>query len=273
MTYRYIIFATLKVSYIAFFADIFFLVCCYFEFKKGVLCMLRLILLMGMVSCFSAVHAFDMVTVHSNSTLFPKGQQLESNSPINIPADTEITVVFTSGEALTVKGPYQGQLRDPAQNNPVKDTKLIQTLSDMIIQQAQSAKRPSKTSVPDNLWSIDVSARKRHYCVTSDHITLWRPASESDIASDLLIKHKSSGQAVKAVWPAHQSTLNWPSSLPVVYGDTYTVEVTSARGSSSFKKVILYQLPSNLPTKSHKVVWMVGRGCIPQANMLLASVR
>jgi hypothetical protein len=235
--------------------------------------MLRLILFIGMFTYFSATHAADMVTIHSNSTtLFPQGQLLESDAPINIPLGTEITVVFTSGEALTIKGPYQGKLRDPAPSNQAKEAKLIQTLADMIIQQKSSTKRPSKISSPDDLWSIDISARKRHYCVTSNHITLWRPMDETDIASDLLIKHKSSGQEVKTVWPAHQTTLNWPNSLPVIYGDTYTVEVTSARGNSSFKKLVLYQLPSNLPTKSHKVVWMVGRGCIPQANMLLASV-
>lgn len=236
--------------------------------------MLRLIImLIGMLSYFSTVYAADMVTVHSNSTtLFPNGQLLDTSNPINIPSGTEITVVFTSGEALTVKGPYQGKLRDPAPNNRTKEVKLIQILADMITHQAHSTKRPSKISAPDDIWSVDVSARKRHYCVASDHITLWRPMSESDIASDLLIKHKSSGQEVKVVWPAHQTTLNWPNSLPVVYGDTYTIELSSARGNSSFKKLILYQLPSNLPTKSHKVVWMVGRGCIPQANMLLASV-
>jgi hypothetical protein len=118
------------------------------------------------------------------------------------------------------------------------------------------------------------STRKRFFCIApSSHVVLWRPKKQSHSASLLLIKHKSSGEEAKVVWPAYQTTLKWPNDLPVVYGDTYTVEVKPRRGSPSFKKLVLYQLPDSLPTKSHKVVWMAGRGCIPQANMLLASLR
>jgi len=115
---------------------------------------------------------------------------------------------------------------------------------------------------------------ERYYCIApSSNVVLWRPEEQSKTASMLHIKHKSSGKKARVVWPAYQTTLKWPQSLPVIYGETYAVKVKTRQKSPKFKKLILYQVPTELPTDSHKIVWMVGRGCIPQANLLLASLR
>lgn len=230
-------------------------------------------LLIGLTLLVGQAYAANMVIIHSNNTqLFPEGQILDSQQALNVPADTEISLVFNSGDAKTIVGPYQGSVQPP--NNAAESDNVAIKLASIIQsgQLNQPKLRPAISETPKDVWYVDVSTHKRQYCVARDNVTLWRPQSESQNAGDLSIKNKSSGEQSTSVWPARKSTLKWPSDLPVVYGSTYTVELNT-RGHSKFKKLVLYQLPNNLPTKSHKVVWMVGRGCIPQANMLLASLR
>ncbi len=246
-------------------------------------------LLLCITSLVSVVHAADMVVVHSNDTqLFPEGQLLDSHN-LNLPETAKITVVFATGGIKTVTGPYQGRLADPLAGTPVTDSKLVNELADAVKKidkflnkqtnlisrgpQLEKAIRRLPQQ-PQDIWWVNVSTRMRFYCIApASNVTLWRPEDESYGVSRLLIKHKKTDHKTEVEWPAYQTTLQWPEELPVIYGDTYMVTVKPRKGSTFFKKLKLFQLPEHLPTKSHKVVWMVSRRCIPQAHMLLASLR
>jgi hypothetical protein len=226
------------------------------------------VLILFLISIASVVQAADIVVVRSNPTgLFHAGKIIDSTKFVRLPPKTEITVVFANGNVRTVKGPYQGKLEMPLSYNAPSPT-LVTALSHFLMNQEQV-----RGSVPssDKLWSVDVSTPKRYYCIApANQVILWR--SESQSVNTLIIQNKRSGEKATVKWPAYQTTLKWPSTLPIHYGETYTVKLKTPNGSS-FKKLVLYKLPKSLPTKSHKVVWMVGRGCIPQAHMLLASLR
>ncbi|RKZ93047.1 MAG: hypothetical protein DRR19_02405 [Candidatus Parabeggiatoa sp. nov. 1] len=216
----------------------------------------------------------SMVVISSNTKLFPVGQLLNSHNDLNLPAETKITVVFDSGSVQKVTGPHWGPLTDPSLNTEA-NLNLVTALATLLTEpKVPHRGQKSNGQKLDNIWWVDVSAHKRFYCVApfSNDVILWRPEDQSQGASRLVIKHKRTGQKTTVVWPARQTTLEWPEQLPIVYGDTYLIRVKPRKGSPSFKKLVLYQLPNSLPTKSHKVVWMVGRGCIPQANLLLASL-
>jgi len=233
--------------------------------------LLRLpVVILCFISIVSVVQAADMVVVRSNPPkMVLAGTIIDSTQSIRLPPKTEITVVFANGSVQTVKGPYQGKLEMPLLDN-TPEPKLVTALSHFLINK-ETVRGPMLSSDKFKLWSVDVTTSKRFYCVApANRVMLWR--SESQSASILLIQNKKRGEKATVMWPAHQKTLKWPNRLPVHYGETYTIKLETRNGSS-FKKLVLYQLPKSLPTKSHKVVWMVGRGCIPQANMLLASLK
>jgi hypothetical protein len=235
---------------------------------SGVIFMWRSIVVMSFC-LVSMAQAADVVVVHSNSAEYPKGTLLDSQTAINLPAGKEMTVVFSSGQVQTFKNAYEGHLQD--NSGKAATAGLVDTLASLI-NTAQPITRGH--DIPQDVWLVDISTNKRFYCVSAnEHVTLWRPESESKTASTLQIKHKPTGQQAQVVWPANKSTIEWPSNMPVVYGDTYTLELSSLRGHSTFKKLVLYQLPDSLPSKSHQVVWMAGKGCIPQANLLLVNLR
>lgn len=234
------------------------------------------ILLWCITSLVSVVHATDMVVVRSNITQsFPKGKLLDQNTPITLPAEAEITVIFVSGAVKTVTGPYHGILTEPLPNQEVEPLD-INTLAKFLAQRTGTVRgtSPLLQQKPQDLWWVDVYRQERFYCVTpASNVTLWRPDEQSITASRLIIKRKTTDEQAEIDWPAYQTTLEWPlEELPVIYEETYTVTVKNPSGSS-FRKLILYQLPENLPTESHKVVWMVSRRCIGQAYMLLANLR
>lgn len=233
-------------------------------------------LLLLMCCLSSPSWAAEMVVIHANAAAKPLqvGTVLSQAQPVQLADNATVTLVFANGGVTTIHGPFNAQVTNPSTR--ANDAELVPSLSALLQDGRfnEPTLRARQQDTPSDIWLVDISTNKRHYCVAgSNQIMLWRPRTESLSASTLTIKHKSSGHEALVMWPAHQSTLAWPNSLPVVYGDTYTMELTSRRGSSSFKKLILYQLPDSLPTQSHKVVWMVGRGCIPQANMLLAQLR
>lgn len=236
--------------------------------------MSKYLLILLMLSYFiMPVSAADMVVIHSTTVHLPKGQLLESQKPINLSQDDELTVIFSTGGVQTLRGPYQGKASDPFKHTHKADPNLITALADSVNQTHwQPLVLRGQHTQPDDIWLIDISTKKRFYCVApSSQVTLWRPKDPS--AARLSIKHKTTGRHTQNMWPAQKTTFPWPNNLPIVYGDTYTLELEARQRSVLFKKLVLYQLPDSLPTDSHKVVWMVGKGCIPQANMLLASLR
>ncbi|KHD05307.1 hypothetical protein PN36_02360 [Candidatus Thiomargarita nelsonii] len=232
--------------------------------------MLRLPLIF-LTTLISVAQAADMVVIHSDEIqLFPRGQLLDSQTAINLPADANITVVFSSGGVQSISGPYQGRLEDPLKNKGNKgDDTLVTSLADFL----KTRETVRGILQLEKIWLIDISTQKRYFCIApSERVILWRPESKSYTASRLLITHKKTGQKARLKWPAYQARLPWPRYLPITYGEIYTIALTTYSRTTS-KELVLYQVPDSLPTNSHKVVWMVGRGCIPQANMLLAGLR
>jgi len=241
-------------------------------------------LLFLLIFCLAGINnvvtAEQLVVVHSTvPALFAEGQLLDSQMTVfNLPEQSEMTVVFQSGSVITLQGPYRGKVVDPMHSEGVAETttgiNLATALAEIIKSNELSTavrRGPHRTEQPD-IWSIDTSSTKRYYCVDpSKGVRLSR--TDSNIAARLSIKHKPSGQSIQVGWPAYRPAINWPEGLPLIYGETYTLELTTVHGNSSFKMLVLYRLPEGLPTDSHKVVWMAGKGCVPQASLLLASLR
>jgi len=252
-----------------------------------------LVMFCCIMSFINWVHAADNIVVirSTDSQLFSPGQLLELKKTIHLPPTVEITVVFPTGGVETITGPYHSRLIDPLagafetepklvkkdETEPELVKKLAHFISEQAREPVEGNKRATKQvlSSPQPMWAVDVNTSERYYCIapSSKNVVLWRPEEQSKTASMLHIKHKASGKKARVVWPARQITLKWPENLPIIYGETYTVKVKTRQRSPKFKKLILYQVPTELPTDSHKIVWMVGRGCIPQANLLLASLR
>jgi len=225
------------------------------------------ILILSIIATVNVTQAANMVVIHSNDTnLFSKGKLLDTEVSQNIPARVKITVVFESGSVKTVTGPYSQPLKDPL---AISDPKLVITLANFLKKKSNFRSRGEN---PRNPWLVDVNTTKRFYCIApSYNVILWRPKSDSQTASTLLIKHTRTARVVTVRWPAYKTILKWPSNLPVKYGDTYKIEVQT-RSNSSIKRLILHKLPIGFPTKSHKVVWMIGRGCVRQVNQLLSRL-
>jgi prepilin-type processing-associated H-X9-DG protein len=241
--------------------------------------MFRLFLLIiSVITLVEVVQAADAVVIRAHRTdSFHSGQLLDSQMDISLPDQADFTVVFADGHVQTITGPYQGQLTSSiefAPNDPEFLPNFVKALNEIKTLQERVTRGPSNN--PEDIWWVDVatqSTQQRFFCIApAINVVLWRPQSQSDSAATVLIKHRPTGKEAKAVWPAYQTTLKWPESLPIIDGETYNVEVKTRQGAFTFKRLVLYKVPDSLPTNSHKVVWMVGRGCISQANMLLASL-
>ncbi len=244
----------------------------------------RLFLLFISMTCLiEIVPAADAVVIHSHETeVFHQGQLINTEQDITLPKQAMVTVVFASGDVQTITGPYQGQLIEPLPHTQV-DSDFIANFVAALDKIDQKKKewgvlRIGPIKKTDDIWRVDVTSTTptngRFFCIApASNVVLWRPQSQSKSAATVLIKHRPTGKEAKAVWPAYQTTLKWPQDLPVIDGETYNVELKTRQGAFTFKRLVLYKVPDSLPTNSHKVVWMVGRGCISQANMLLASLR
>jgi hypothetical protein len=226
----------------------------------------------------SPATAEQLVVIHSNiPALFAEGQLLDSQTVFDLPEKSETTVVLQNGRVITLRGPYRGKIIDTSHSaegdSESTDNYLVTALAEIIKNnEFNTVLRGSHRAEQSDIWLIDTNSTKRYYCVDpSRGVRLSR--QDSNIAARLSIKHKPTGQSLQTSWPAYRPTMSWPEGLPLIYGETYTLELTTVHGNSSFKMLVLYRLPENLPTDSHKVVWMAGKGCVPQASLLLASLR
>jgi hypothetical protein len=75
---------------------------------------------------------------------------------------------------------------------------------------------------------------------------------------------------VSVDWPAGTNSLVWPKAVPLENGGQYLARLSSRISGT---KLIVYVVPSTLPTDAHLAAWMADIGCNEQALALINEMR
>ena len=156
-----------------------------------------------------------------DAAVYPAGRILPSTRMIHL----------KQGDRLTVKvGDETRKYEGPLDVKAEPSASFIEVLRTLISQGTQSsggelATRGSAGDSPElqNLWQVDISSRV-DFCVSLDarpSLIRWT----TQFPTNLVVDAGEGRPGVTVPWPARQSTLPWPESLPLTDGASYAVRV------------------------------------------------
>ena len=193
-----------------------------------------------------------------------RGEVLEAETPLFVPADSALILVTADGGKVEVSGPLQGGIDLPKAGTDAQ-RRLIETLSRLASSSELTGDDIRRTrsfggSVPDP-WSYQVGSGAAYCFRDGNALTLWRAASAAQVP--VTFAHRTG--SVDLSWPAGAATLSWPLDLPRRNGETYDLTVAADRRDG----LELVEAPPTLPTRMHMAAWLTESGC-PEQAMLLA---
>jgi hypothetical protein len=252
-------------------------------------CLILIVFLATVLS--TGTMAYELVVIGSSSLRIKVGKILENTQIINLSRDEFLKLISYNGELLELKGPYSGVIdtkKDAAKPSTGKrfldlfgrllgnsdkfdDSSigaLIKTLPNY-----EPRRRGQMLSVGRNLalpntsdpWAIDVERSGAH-CVKEKSVNFWRTKSRKSARFSVLTMPK--GSKVRVKWPKRTELLKWPGSVPLTDGAAYQIKVSG----NPFQSINIHVAPLDLPTPVHSAAWMVGKGCMEQAGVLLKSL-
>jgi hypothetical protein len=216
--------------------------------------------------------ANELVVIDSDAPGLTPGRILDGAKPLELAPGTAVTVVTGDGRVKTFAGPFSGAPFAGEESAP-GGSALVRSLSRLIsgktpeTDELGTLRGESLVGRPD-AWSIDI-VRPGAHCVTDRmNVVLWRPSGVA--AETLTIRRQPWGEKVSVDWPAGTNSLVWPKALPLENGGQYLVRLSSRISGT---KLIVYVVPSTLPTDAHLAARMADLGCNEQALALINEMR
>lgn len=189
-----------------------------------------------------------------------RGDVLNSDAGLFVPADARLTLVNQAGEKIEVVGPFQGIIEPP---DGAGTPELIETMAVLLrsarVPEAVRTYRTFGTATPGP-WAYD-PAKGGNYCFEDpDRLSLWR---ETAARNDRVLFKAPEGEAA-VPWKSGASILDWPVDLPRRNGQAYSLALNGGPGVD----LTLLRVPATLPTRMHTAAWMSENGCPDQALLL-----
>jgi hypothetical protein len=197
---------------------------------------------------------------------FPPGKSLADTQRITLGANDKLVVLDGRGTrelkgpgTFTPGGPAQASSRVAAASAVAGGTQRRARIG--AVRSVSGAPTRSPT-----IWHVDVTKSATVCLADPRNVTLWR-GNAKDAATLTL---RSGGNARTVEWPAGQSTLAWPSDLPVSSGADYQLSWAGAPAPTRLKFVTLPAAPVGLEAMASS---LIRNGCQVQLDHLIETVR
>jgi hypothetical protein len=198
---------------------------------------------------------------------FPAGKSLDEKAQINLKAN-DVLVVLDARGTRTLKGPG---VFTPG--GPAKAAGALSSLSAVAGSSKGRARVGAVRSVgtapaKPNIWQVDV-AKSSNICVTSpSNVTLWRADASKPVT--LTVANGSTKASKQLPWAAGQTTLVWPSDLPISDGVDYRLSWDGAKAPTKLQFRTLAAKPTALDDIAST---LIRNGCNAQLDLLIETVR
>lgn len=221
--------------------------------RKGVL--LAGAVALGLVH--GAARADELLVVESTSPAHAAGDLAPTGTEIDVPANTEVTLVAPSGGILKIEGPWQGRIEGPQSGDPG----LIQRLYALFQMPARRSEFGATRSTARCL-SVNLELDK-DICVHEPACVAFQATIEPQ---EPLVLTGPDGDQVQFSRGSGFGSWRWPGDFIQTSG-TYTV--TTGDGQASKLQI---HLQPEVPGEAHAIAWMSEQGCLRQAQEALAEL-
>jgi len=193
---------------------------------------------------------------------FSPGDVIPSDQPLDLADGQMISLIAPSGRMVELKGPYSDI---PMPEAAVRDPDSLEALKWLIRERTtdtgdMGATRLARVELPDP-WAVDVNSSGHRCLRAGKRVVLWRADAAMDLPVTLFIQGGS--WKARATWPAGESLLLAPPSLPAVDGGHLIVGFPGGQADLSVSL-----LPASLPTDAARLAWMMQVQCDDQAAAL-----
>ena len=199
--------------------------------------------------------ADELLVLHSTVPGLDPGQVATTGEPIEVPRDTDLTLIAPSGGVLQIEGPWQGQIEAP----PVAEGGgLIGQLVGLFQAPAPEARLGAMRSF-SNCELVELG-RTQDVCIPESGCVEIR--TSGDVPRSLMAEGPD-GSRVELERGMGGEIWAWPRGHLLSEG-TYAV---SPDGGIAETLTIHHQPP--LESKAHEIAWMGQAGCVGQAKTAL----
>lgn len=171
-----------------------------------------------------------------SATRYRAGQKLPDNATFNLrPGDS--VVVLARGGTRTFRGPGVFSANGPVRAGQLASANVRRTTGSVRSADGGGA----QVMQPGNVWHVDVTTSGRACVAAGQAPILWRP--DASRAVDLTITSQTGGVET-VTWAKDQTTLIWPTAIPVADGASYQLNWEGARAPSRLTTRVVQPLPA-----------------------------
>lgn len=211
--------------------------------------------------------AQSMVVVEVRGVDLKVGSRIDEARQIKLPAGGKLVVVRNDGTVISLRGPYSGPLKSkaaPSQGAGRALAALVANRSDRA--NRVGALRSGSNAAPlPSPWLIDISRPGERCLVEGAPIGWWRPSNEA--TQDYTIFPLDRSWNAQLLFEAGQDT--------VAITKVSDIEVTKAfiiKDQEREYSIRLHLIPETVTEPAVLAGWMIQKGCIQQADALLATL-
>jgi len=190
---------------------------------------------------------------------YPAGRSLPDNARITLrPSDT--LVVLTSAGTRTFRGP--GTFSPGTAGRA--GTRIV-AAADGRRARVGAVRNAGIVPRGPTIWHVDITQGGTFCLASASNVMLWRPDASVPVT---LTVTPPGGSPRNVQWPAGQTTLAWPSAVPIVNGGAYTFRQPGVAVPTQITLRTLQSAPADLSAVAQA---LIDNGCQDQLDLLIET--
>jgi hypothetical protein len=224
-----------------------------------------------------AASADEFFVVDSSAPGVPAGATLVSGTPISVPAKGRVVLLTSSGQMVTVNGPFSGMPSVGPADKTSQPTDAYEAVKVLfagagnrkeagVVRAAEiDWRRDHATTIADVL-AVDATDGGDACLYDPSHAAVLH--NPSNIGT-MTIHAMDNNASATIEWGKGVATAPWPSSLPIADGAAYLFEESNQNAAALVTVHLLKPPPAPAPAVD-RVAQLAQAGCRDQAKLMLA---
>ena len=228
-----------------------------------------------MISAAFAADAEQFVVVESSAADVPIGKELSPGAPISVPDSARVVLVGSSGQVVTLTGPFQGVPKADAPGEP--QSRVFEAIASLaarsgttmgVSRAAGPNWRAAAARKPDDVFAVDATEGGDTCLYDLSKARLTRDPSAPP--GETKIQAMESQAAATIAWKQGAAYMPWPRQVPLADGGSYLIEQAGQESAAVATVHLLRSDPAM--TGVQRAALLAEKGCDAQARLLLAII-
>lgn len=225
------------------------------------------LLIVSALYCAVPAAAQPLVVVEARSVDLKVGSRIDDGRLVKLPAGGKLVVVRSDGTVISLRGPYEGPVRSKAAPNRGAGralAALVATRNDRA--NRVGAVRSGSNAAPlPSPWAIDITRPGERCFFEGVPISFWRPVVSD--TQEFTLSPLDRSWNVQFRFAVDQDTIAVTKLSDIDVTKAFIVKDDEREYS-----LRLHLIPETVTEQAVVAAWMIEKGCIQQADALLADL-